>query len=326
LENDFNDDIHHPHDKSYKFLLSSKRIFIELLQSFVDRGWVEQIDESHLIKVDKSYILQDFREKEADLVYRMQIKDRQIIFYVLMEMQSRVDFQMPYRLLLYMVEVWRDISKNASSTIITRKDFKLPAIVPIVLYNGVSPWTACRSFRETLDSEEWFGNELLDFKYILIDIQRYGEAELMELSNLIGTIFLLERKPDIHTFVQRMEQMTGVLENLPNDVFPIFQTWIKLITNNGLSDVNKRKLSTIIDQYGEPKEVRAMISNLEKAFEDFEFNAEKRGIEQGISKGIAQGKFEVARTMLQKGMDISFIAEMTGLTKEEVEQSKKMLP
>lgn len=30
--------IHHPHDKGYKFLLSSKKVFIELLKSFVNQG------------------------------------------------------------------------------------------------------------------------------------------------------------------------------------------------------------------------------------------------------------------------------------------------
>lgn len=54
-----------------------------------------------------------------------------------------------------------------------------------------------------------------------------------------------------------------------------------------------------------------MISNLEKAFENFEVNAEYKGI------------LKVARTMLEKGMEVSFIAEMTGLTKEEVERAGK---
>lgn len=58
-----------------------------------------------------------------------------------------------------------------------------------------------------------------------------------------------------------------------------------------------------------------MISNLEKAFENFEVNAEL--------KGKVEGKVEVAQTMLEKGMEVSFIAEMTGLSKEEVEKARK---
>ncbi|WP_422664938.1 Rpn family recombination-promoting nuclease/putative transposase [Aneurinibacillus uraniidurans] len=59
-----------------------------------------------------------------------------VIFYVLLEMQSSVDFQMPFRLLFYMLEIWRDILKNTDKNEAVRKDFRL------VLYNGKQEWTA----------------------------------------------------------------------------------------------------------------------------------------------------------------------------------------
>ena len=87
-------EINNPHDRGYKSLLASEEIFLELLRSFVDMGWVSQIDPEAIIRIDKSYILQDFSEKEADLVYRLKIKGQDVIFYLLMELQSSVDFQM----------------------------------------------------------------------------------------------------------------------------------------------------------------------------------------------------------------------------------------
>ncbi|MDF2723138.1 MAG: hypothetical protein K0Q59_2813, partial [Paenibacillus sp.] len=74
--------VHQPHDKGYKYLLSSKRLFVELLRSFVRQGWVEHIDETDVTNVDKSYILPDFSEKEADLVYRVKLKGQDVIFYI----------------------------------------------------------------------------------------------------------------------------------------------------------------------------------------------------------------------------------------------------
>jgi len=62
------------------------------------------------------YILPDFRDKEANIVYELrrstQDDQPEIIFYILMELQSTVDFHMPYCLLLYQVETWRDYMKN----------------------------------------------------------------------------------------------------------------------------------------------------------------------------------------------------------------------
>jgi len=49
-----------------------------------------------------------------------------------------------------------------------------------------------------------------------------------------------------------------------------------------------------------------------------------RGIERGIEKGIERGerveKVSTARRMKARDCDISFIAEMTGLTSEEIEK------
>ena len=83
--------ISNPHDRGYKSLLASEEIFLELLRSFVDMGWISLIDPEVITRIDTTQILQDFSEKEADLVYRLKIKGQDVIFYLLLELQSRVD-------------------------------------------------------------------------------------------------------------------------------------------------------------------------------------------------------------------------------------------
>ena len=61
---------------------------------------------------------------------------QKVIFYVLLELQSRVDYRMPYRLLLYMVEILRHYYNNADVNARKRKKFKFPAVVPIVFFSG----------------------------------------------------------------------------------------------------------------------------------------------------------------------------------------------
>ena len=100
-----NKEPHHPHDKGYKQLLSNKKTFLELIRTFVREDWAKEIDEDDLVLVNKSYILQDFSEKEADVVYRLRTREDDVIFYVLLELQSTVDYTMPFRLLLYMTEI-----------------------------------------------------------------------------------------------------------------------------------------------------------------------------------------------------------------------------
>ena len=45
-------------------------------------------------------------------------------------------------------------------------------------------------------------------------------------------------------------------------------------------------------------------------------------MKQGLEKGMKNGKIEIARKMLAKGMDEATVMDMTGLTAEEIKQMK----
>jgi predicted transposase/invertase (TIGR01784 family) len=47
--------------------------------------------------------------------------------------------------------------------------------------------------------------------------------------------------------------------------------------------------------------------------------AMKKGLEDGRAEGMAEGKAEVARLMMERGLDIQTIAEVTGLAMKEIE-------
>ena len=51
-----------------------------------------------------------------------------------------------YRLLMYMLQIWKQELTSVKPEDANKKGFKLPAIVPIVLYNGASKWDAVLRF------------------------------------------------------------------------------------------------------------------------------------------------------------------------------------
>jgi hypothetical protein len=210
---------HHPHDKGYKQLLSNKKIFLELIKTFVQEDWVNEIEEDELLLVDKSFVLEDFSEKEADMVYRLRTKEKDVIFYVLLELQSTVDFLMPFRLLQYMVQIWRETYNNTQKEERDRKDFRLPAIVSAVLYNGKNNWTAKMNFREMLSVYQIFGGRVLDFNYILFDVNRYKDEELYEMANLIASVFVLDQTMNHKELIRRLRKLIMVLRKLTQDEF-----------------------------------------------------------------------------------------------------------
>ena len=48
----------------------------------------------------------------------------------------------------------------------------------------------------------------------------------------------------------------------------------------------------------------------------------KQGLEQGLERGTEQSKNEIAKNMLKKGLDISLISEVTGLSNEQINNLK----
>ena len=295
--------IHQEHDKGYKHLLQSKRAFMDLLKSFVKKEWVELVCEDDLVRVDKSFILQDFSGKEADIVYRSNINGQEIIFYVLLELQSTVDHQMPWRLLLYMGEIWRGVLKDAPTAEIESKDFRLPAIIPLVLYNGKSPWTAVMSFKEYQKGNGMFGNSLVDFNYSLINVKSYTEKDLLELASLMSTVFYLDQESENQEFLRRLKVVFENVNKLTVENKQLFMTWI--------NNIGKRRL-------GEDINIDEVMKSEEGATDMV--HAIEIILDNERTEGKLEEQLEVARNMLADNEPLDKIVKYSGLSREDIEK------
>ena len=148
-------DINNIHDKSYKDLYSNKEVFIDLVKKTLNATWAKGLKAEQLTLVNRSYISSDYEEKESDIVYKANINGSEVIFYILLEFQSSVDYRMPLRLFFYISEILREYAKNAEHKAYD-KNIKIPAVVPLVLYNGKSVWDVPTRFRDIVESEELF--------------------------------------------------------------------------------------------------------------------------------------------------------------------------
>lgn len=268
--------------------------------------------------------MQDFRDKEADIVYRLRLRDTEIIFYVLLELQSTVDHTMPFRLLQYMVEIWRDIYNNAPEKEKNQKRFRLPAIIPAVLYNGGGSWTACPSFREYQSGQDQFSGHLLDFSYILFDVNRYDEEDLYRAANVIASVFYLDRVIDPRELVKRIKALAGMLKKMEPEQFRQVIVWLKNVIKRKLPKPLREEIDRVLEQT-ESREVEKMITNIERALDEMQQQALLEGEKRGKIEGKIEGKVEVARTAFREGLDINVVCKITGLSKETVMELKRAL-
>jgi len=82
---------------------------------------------------------------------------------------------MPLRLFFYINEILREYAKN-----LNKKGFNVPAVIPIVLYNATRKWNAPRYFKEIVNKSELFGDNIVNFKYELFDVNHLNDENLEE--------------------------------------------------------------------------------------------------------------------------------------------------
>jgi len=90
------------HDHSYKNLFSHAQMVEDLLRGFVHEEWIKQLDFSTLERVSGSYISDDLREREDDIVWRVRWGVEWLYVYLLIEFQSTVDRFMAVRIMVYL--------------------------------------------------------------------------------------------------------------------------------------------------------------------------------------------------------------------------------
>lgn len=134
------------HDSSYKLLFSEPEIIIDLLQGFVHEPWVKELDFSTLEKVSGSYITDDLRSREDDVIWRVKYQQSWIYVYLLIEFQSTIDNYMAVRLMTYMGLLYQDLIKTKQLT----ANKQLPPIFPVVLYNGEKRWDAATELKDLI--------------------------------------------------------------------------------------------------------------------------------------------------------------------------------
>jgi hypothetical protein len=101
--------IHEFPDRAIRWLLETPDNVKGLLLAAVD-DLAKHIDYSRLQRLDRTFISDNFRKREADLVFTAPFTDeqetREVIIYILIENQSTVDPTMPFRILSYMLRIW----------------------------------------------------------------------------------------------------------------------------------------------------------------------------------------------------------------------------
>ena len=177
------------HDNSYKLFFSHPEMVIDLLKGFVKEPWVGQCDFTTLEKVSGSYVADDLRDREDDIIWKIRWGDKWLYVYLLLEFQSSVDHFMAVRIAGYLALLYQDIIRTQK---LSSKDL-LPPVLPLVLYNGQYRWRAPLELDQLIHPApaglEKYRPQVC---YLLLDEGRFAPDDLNNLTNLVAALFRLE--------------------------------------------------------------------------------------------------------------------------------------
>ncbi|MEM7539783.1 MAG: Rpn family recombination-promoting nuclease/putative transposase [Chloroflexota bacterium] len=289
------DTVYNIHDRGYTKLFSNLTIFKQLLFSFVEESWVDELDFNTAERINKSFISDSYKHRTSDILYKVKLRGKDIYLVILTEFQSSVDRFMALRVLHYITCFYMDYIETKRKEMDNRKDagYLLPAIFPIVLYNGTEDWTAPVDIADLIQQHELLdlGEYKLNFKYFKISENTFSQEALLKMHNIVSTLFLAETNYDIDLLVQ---EMLGLFEHEEDKraISLLFNWFMQLWKNDKISREDYDKLDEV---YRSAEEVKTM---LEATIVTYKQKLVNQGIEQGRIEGREEGRLMERRSML----------------------------
>jgi hypothetical protein len=270
----------------------------------VKADWTSDLTVSQLRLCDKEFIDKDYEGREADLIYEVTKADGSRMFlFILQELQSTVDNTMVFRVMVYVVNNLLRIFLSIPKEERERKEFKLPAMVPIVFYNGTEKWSAPRSLREYQMDGKRYGNHILNLEYYLIELSSIEEAYILSSNTVIDNIMYCDKYCKKGSVGEALKTAYGRVDRLNAQERTEFERWVKRIFFTLCLD-KEAVLAQILSREGKEEDNMAFKHNLERVLEEQLEEAKNRGWEIGITEGraegIAEGKAEDIMELLEE--------------------------
>ena len=235
---------------------------------------------------------------------------------VLVEHQSTINENMPFRMLEYIARIYEKITDPKKK--FGKTQIKLPMPEFYVFYNGTTDFPS-ESEMKLSDAfikidDEIIGDKLPDNQIFPLEISVKVININTDKSNPI-----LQSCKVLKGYSEFIEQ---VRFNIQNKISEPFTTAIKQCSKNGfLADYLKRKSTEVqnmlLMEYDYTTDIEVQ---REEAFE----KGVSQGVTQGISQGITQGKYqkaiETAKTALSLNLPLDQIAKISGLSLDEIKK------
>ncbi|WJY26389.1 Rpn family recombination-promoting nuclease/putative transposase [Sporosarcina trichiuri] len=314
--------IQNPHDKFFKEILGNVTVAKDFLHHYLPQNIMQVIDVNTLEPHKDSFINEDLQESFSDLLFKVDINQKEGFIYFLFEHKSYSSKETAFQLLKYMIEIWEAKMKKEEAN-------ELPMIIPLVIYHGKNNWNVKTQLGDMIKGYHKLPSDIQgyipNFEYLMYDITRYSDEEIKGHAQLriLLTIFRDIFTKDSNGLRESIHQSVSYLRELEDKQTGLeyLETLMRYIFSAG-KNLTRKDMYKIIEQidttYPEGSEIAMTLADMFRG--EGKEEGILKGIERGLELGAKQGKLEVARNALKEGMQIDVIANLTGLSKREIEK------
>lgn len=167
--------IQNPHDKFFKETFGNLEVAKDFLSNYLPSSVIKIIDVDTPEPQKDSFINKELQEGYSDLLFRVNINNREGYIYFLFEHKSYASKDIAFQLLKYMIEIWESKIKK-------EKIYELPIILPIVIYHGKDKWNISTTLGEMISGYRSLPEDIQkyipSYEYLLYDISRHTDEEI----------------------------------------------------------------------------------------------------------------------------------------------------
>ncbi|MBT8497263.1 hypothetical protein DH20_17110 [Pantoea agglomerans] len=255
-----------------------------------------------------SFVEDDLRQYFSDILYSLKTSNGDGYIHVLVEHQSTPDRHMAFRLMRYAVAAMHRHLEAGHK--------QLPLVIPVLFYTGKrSPYPYSTRWLDEFEDPSLAEN-LYGSTFPLVDVTVIPDEEIMGHRSMAALTLLQKHihQRDIATLTDRLATLL-MADYLSSPQVTALIHYLLQAGESADSEAFVRELAQRVPQHGDA--LMTIAQQLEqKGIE----KGIQLGEQRGIEKGRNEGKLEVARTMLQNGIDRNTVMKMTGLSEDELSQ------
>ncbi len=321
------DELYQPHDKLFRAVFSNASEAASLLQTALPPEVRDRIDWSSLTLQDGTFLDEDLRESQSDLLYHVELAETQepVALYLLFEHQSSPDRWMRFRLLKYCCRIWDASLRQAPD------QTGLRPIVPVVFYQGPRGWSYSTEladlFPEAVRSWPWqpqFAHVLLDQTTLEPEeVAGEVEARIAQLLMMVAFNRHVEAALELAAALVQRLQAGGRVDRVRRYALYVMAT----VEPDRIETYKQALRRHGMDQGDAIMTYAQQLLDEGRAEGRVEGRAEGRaeGEAKGEAKGRAEGQVEVVEGFLAVGVPWQTIEAATGLNESSFRALKQQV-